>query len=56
MPQSRRGDVSSAVFEWEPDVPRRLTKKELQEYRPGRDAAFAELARRTGLRMLLVEI
>lgn len=56
MPQSRLGEVRSAVFEWEPDVPRRLTKKELQEYRHGRDTAVAELAARTGLRTLLIEI
>lgn len=56
MPQSRRGEIHSAVFDWEPDVPRRLTKAELQDYRRGRNAAVAELAARTGLRTLVVEI
>jgi hypothetical protein len=40
MPPARQGEVRSAVFEWEPDVPRRLTKRELRQYRCGRDAAF----------------
>lgn len=56
MPQPRLGQVCQSVFEWEPDVPRRLTKKELREYRSNRDAAFAELAERTGLRTLVVEL
>jgi hypothetical protein len=56
IPPLRHGELRSTVFEWVPSVPPRLTKQELRDYRRGRDAAFAELARRTGDRMLLVEI
>jgi hypothetical protein len=56
IPPPRRGELRSAVFEWMPSVPQRLTEQELQDYRRGRDAAFTELARRSGLQMLLVEI
>jgi hypothetical protein len=56
IPPPRQGELRPVAFEWEPDVPRRLTKKELRDYRRGRDAAFATLAEQTGLRTLLVEI
>lgn len=56
IPPPRSGEARSAVFEWEPQVPLRLTKAELGEYRRGRDAAFAELAAQAGLNLLLVEI
>jgi len=42
--------------EWEPTVPRRLSKREWREYRAGRDAAFAELCRVIGEPMMVVEL
>jgi hypothetical protein len=42
--------------EWEPDVPRRLSKREWKQYREGRDKVFAELCEQTGLRGMMVEV
>jgi hypothetical protein len=36
-------NVTHVACEWHPTVPSRLTKKELAQYRSGRDAALAEL-------------
>ena len=49
------GTVGSTLFEWEPDVPKNLTKAELRDYRAGRDAAVAELAQMFGIQVALVE-
>ena len=43
--------------EWSPDVPkRRLNKREIQDYRRGRDAALTEVARLIGGNVLCVEV
>lgn len=43
--------------EWSPDVPkRRLNKREIQDYRRGRDAALTEVARLIGDNVLCVEV
>ena len=41
--------------EWAPDMPKRLSHRELQQYREGRDQAMAELARRAGGMGLVIE-
>jgi len=41
----RLGGLTNIVAEWSPTVPRRLTKKELRQYRAGRDAAALDLAK-----------
>jgi hypothetical protein len=41
---------------WEPDVPRRLTKAELRDYRRGRDELLAEAARLLGGAVAIVEV
>jgi hypothetical protein len=43
--------------EWEPDAPKpgTLTKKELRDYRRGRDALIEEVARHLGINVLVVE-
>ncbi|MFO1129152.1 MAG: hypothetical protein U1E66_12050 [Rhodospirillales bacterium] len=41
--------------EWEPDVPKRMNEREMQDYRRGRDAAMAEVARLIGGRVVVVE-
>jgi len=50
------GMVLHSACEWAPDPPRKLTAAEIEEYRAGRNAAFAEFARLTGLRTMLIEV
>ena len=56
VPPIERGSVRSMVCEWEPETPTRLTKRELREYRAGRDAALAELAEAMSTRALVIEL
>ncbi len=56
LPQMRSGQVLHATIEWCPDMPRRLSRRELKQYRTGRDAAFADLCGDLGVRGLLCEI
>ncbi len=55
-PQTRGGQVAVASIEWSPNLPRRLSRRELRQYRAGRDAAFADLCTDLGIRGLLCEI
>jgi hypothetical protein len=48
MPKPHQGIATSAACEWSPTVPTRLTKKELRQYRAGRDAAADELLKMMG--------
>ena len=41
---------------WQPDIPRRLSKAELRDYRRGRDALLAEAAKHIGGPVAVVEI
>ncbi len=54
--QPKAGQVVHSVFEWEPDVPRRLSGRELKQYRAGRDAAFAEVFAEAGVKGMVLEI
>ncbi len=56
VPQIRTGQVLHAAFEWFPNMPRRLSRRDLRHYRKGRDAAFNELCRELGIPGALVEI
>ena len=56
VPQVRSGQVLHAATEWHPDVPRRLSRREMAQYRRGRDAAFAELCAELGINGALVEM
>ena len=56
VPQVRVGQVASAAIEWDPDVPRKLSRREWREYRAGRDAAFAELFAELGIRGAVIEV
>lgn len=47
-PQPRPGQVQAAAIEWAPEIPQRLSAAEVEQYRIGRDAALADLARRMG--------
>ena len=44
------------VCEWKPMPSGQLTKAEIEQYRAGRDAAFAAFSAETGKRVLVVEI
>lgn len=56
MQRPVRGAVSHMVVEWSPAVPRRLSKRELRQYRAGRDALVAEAAAALGGPALVVEV
>ena len=57
IPSFGPGETLSMNVEWSPDVPkRRLNKREIQDYRRGRDAALAEVARLIGGNVLCVEV
>ena len=55
-PQIRNGQVAMATIEWLPTMPRKLSRREWNQYRTGWDAAFAELCRELGIRGMLCEI
>ncbi len=55
-PQIRNGDVAMATIEWQPNMPRRLSRRALKQYRVGRDAAFADLCGDLGIRGVVCEI
>jgi len=56
VPPPRRGQIASAVIEWEPKVPGHLTEAELDQYRNGRDGALADLAGALGITAAVVEL
>ena len=56
MPTPRQGQVRHTVMEWDPDMPRRLSRREWKQYRTGRDKAFAELFAELGIRGAVLEI
>ena len=55
FPQFERGAVKCFVAEWSPSVPRRLSAKQMRQYRQGRDRAIAELVAMIGGNVLVVE-
>jgi hypothetical protein len=42
------------LAEWTPDTPKRLTEAEAADYRRGRDAFLAEIARRIGGNVMVI--
>ena len=56
VPQVRSGQVLHAAFEWTPDQPRRMSRREWKQYRKGRDKAFAELFAEIGIRGAVLEV
>lgn len=56
LPKPKRGGVQSCVIEWAPDVPPTVSAAELAEYRAGRNAALAELARELGGNVAVLEV
>ena len=55
VPQPRSGQVLHAAFEWHPDMPRRMSRREWRQYRTGRDKAFSELFADLGVRGMVLE-
>lgn len=51
----RAGQPVRMVIEWSPAVPGALNAAELIQYRAGRDAALADLARELGITATLLE-
>ena len=56
MPQVRSGQVLYAAFEWSPNMPRRLSRREWKQYRAGRDDAFEELFAELGIQGMVLEV
>lgn len=52
----RAGALVSAVIEWEPNQPVRVTDVELREYRAGRNAALASISRELGINAAVIEL
>ena len=48
-PRPKPGRALSAVIEWDPAMPRKLSPAEMAEYRAGRDAALADMAQALGV-------
>lgn len=54
-PRPKAGAASSAVVEWQPALPHRLTPEELRQYRAGRDAALTDMAQQFGIAATVME-
>ena len=50
------GAVVNMVVEWFPNAPTRFSPREWRQYRHGRNAAVAELARQTGMKAAVIEL
>jgi hypothetical protein len=50
IPHLIDGNPATAVCEWEPTMPARLTHREQRDYERGRDAALSDLAREASCR------
>jgi hypothetical protein len=51
-----RGALSQMNAEWQPDLPRRLSKSEWRQYRAGRDRFYARLGAALGGKVMVVEV
>ncbi len=50
------GTVVNMVVEWFPNTPTEFSRHEWRQYRHGRNASVAELARQTGMKVAVVEL
>lgn len=55
-PRPSPGVTASAVIEWEPAIPTRLTPAEVNEYRAGRASALADMARELRVSVAVVDL
>lgn len=56
MPRERVGATATAVVEWMPSKPPRLSAPEFAQYRAGRNAALAEMVQELGITALVVDL
>ncbi len=56
VPRPVGGLQKAVAIEWSPSEPTRLSGKELDQYRRGRDEAIGDLARELGIRVAVLEI
>jgi hypothetical protein len=56
MPRRPVGATATAVVEWVPSKPLRLSALEFEQYRAGRDAAIAEMVHELGIEALVVDL
>jgi hypothetical protein len=56
IPKPQPGQAVCMAVEWSPDIPLWLSRRELAEYRAGRDAAIAALTHHFNTRALVVEL
>ncbi|MCP5365475.1 MAG: hypothetical protein H6905_09660 [Hyphomicrobiales bacterium] len=57
IPRFQQGQMLTMESEWEPDVPHRLlSKREIADYRRGRDAVLSEVAKLIGGNVMCVEV
>ena len=56
MPKPRPGRAQSCLIEWAPDAPPSMSAAEWGQYRAGRNAALAELARELGSNVAVLEV
>lgn len=55
-PRPKPGQILSAFCEWEPHTPQRLSAREIEEYRAGRDAALRDLADELGVSVGVLDL
>lgn len=56
VPRTKPGHLASAVIEWSPHVPHRLTEDELACYWRGRNSALAELSTALGVNAAVIDV
>jgi hypothetical protein len=56
VPKVTPGAVQCLACEWEPDMPHKLSRHEMRQYRKGRDALMRKVARLAGGKVAVVEV
>lgn len=56
VPNTGRGELRSAVVEWAPETPHKLSAAEWVQYRAGRDAAVTALAQAMGIKAMVIDL
>ena len=55
LPRLPTGKPGAVAMEWDGSVPRHMSRDEWHQYRAGRNAAMADLARELGLNIAVVD-
>lgn len=56
VPRVVPGQQACASIEWDPAIPTRLSRAELNQYKAGRDAAIADLAAQLHITVAVVDL